>query len=55
MGYGIILHPATTFRLAARAVEEALREMKRHGNQETLVQSGRLMPRAEIDSFLKTY
>ena len=52
MGYVIVIHPATTFRLAARAIEDALAEMKRHGNQQTLVESGKLMPRAEIDRYL---
>jgi methylisocitrate lyase len=52
MGYGIVLHPVTTFRLAARAIKEALQEMREHGNQERLVAEGRLMPRAEIDSYL---
>jgi methylisocitrate lyase len=52
MGYGIVIHPVTAFRLTARAVQEGLVEMRRHGNQETLVRSGRLMPRAEIDSYL---
>jgi methylisocitrate lyase len=52
MGYGIVLHPVTTFRLAARAIGDALKEMKRLGNQEALQTSGRLMPRAEIDSYL---
>jgi methylisocitrate lyase len=52
LGYAIVIHPVTTFRLAARAVQEALREMHRHGNQESLVSSGRLMSRGEIDSYL---
>ena len=52
LGYAIVLHPATTFRLAAQAVEEALREMKQHGNQQSLQASGKLMPRAEIDAYL---
>jgi methylisocitrate lyase len=53
IGYALVLHPATTFRLAARAVKDALIEMKRHGNQETLVEDGKLMPRGEIDGYLK--
>jgi methylisocitrate lyase len=52
MGYALVLHPATTFRLAARAIKDALAEMKQHGNQETLQNNGKLMPRAEIDSYL---
>jgi methylisocitrate lyase len=52
LGYGIVLHPVTTFRLAARQIKEALQEMREHGNQERLVQEGKLMPRAEIDSYL---
>lgn len=53
LGYALVLHPATTFRLAARAIKEALIEMKRYGNQETLVRDGKLMPRGEIDTYLK--
>ena len=53
LGYTLVLHPATTFRLAARAIKDALIEMKRHGNQETLVRDGKLMPRGEIDTYLK--
>lgn len=53
LGYALVLHPVTTFRLAARAIRDALIEMKQHGNQETLVQSGKLMTRGEIDSYLK--
>ena len=53
LGYALVLHPATTFRLAARAIKDALLEMKRHGNQETLVRDGKLMPRGEIDTYLK--
>jgi methylisocitrate lyase len=52
LGYALVLHPATTFRLAARAIKDALTEMKQHGNQETLQEDGRLMARAEIDSYL---
>jgi methylisocitrate lyase len=53
IGYALVLHPATTFRLAARAIKDALIEMKRHGNQETLQRDGKLMPRGEIDGYLK--
>jgi methylisocitrate lyase len=53
LGYALVLHPATTFRLAARAIKDALIEMKRQGNQESLQRDGRLMPRGEIDSYLK--
>jgi methylisocitrate lyase len=53
LGYALVLHPATTFRLAARAVKDALIEMKQNGNQETLVRDGKLMPRGEIDGYLK--
>jgi methylisocitrate lyase len=52
LGYALVLHPATTFRLAARAIKDALTEMKQHGNQETLQRDGRLMARAEIDGYL---
>jgi methylisocitrate lyase len=52
MGYALVLHPATTFRLAARAIKDALIEMKQHGNQETLQRDGKLMPRGEIDGYL---
>ncbi len=52
MGYAVVIHPATTFRLAARAIKDALTEMKQHGNQEPLVRDGKLMPRGEIDSYL---
>ena len=52
IGYQLVLHPVTTFRLAARAVRDALAEMKTTGNQQSLVDAGRLMPRGEIDSFL---
>jgi methylisocitrate lyase len=53
LGYALVLHPATTFRLAARSIKDALLEMKRQGNQESLQRDGRLMPRGEIDSYLK--
>jgi methylisocitrate lyase len=53
IGYALVLHPATTFRLAARSIKDALIEMKRTGNQETLQRDGRLMPRGEIDGYLK--
>jgi len=53
LGYTLVLHPATTFRLAARSIKDALLEMKRQGNQESLQRDGRLMPRGEIDSYLK--
>jgi methylisocitrate lyase len=52
LGYGIILHPVTSFRLAAKAIKDALREMRKHGNQEPLVKGGRLLNRAEIDAYL---
>jgi methylisocitrate lyase len=52
LGYALVIHPATTFRLAARAIKDALMEMKQHGNQETLQRDGKLMPRAEIDGYL---
>jgi methylisocitrate lyase len=53
LGYALVLHPATTFRLAARAVKDALMEMKERGNQKHLQESGRLMPRGEIDGYLR--
>jgi methylisocitrate lyase len=52
IGYHLVLHPVTTFRLAAKSIKDALAEMKQHGHQQHLQQSGRLMPRAEIDSYL---
>jgi methylisocitrate lyase len=52
LGYGIVLHPVTTFRLAARAIHDALAEMRTHGHQGHLQSSGRPMPRADIDSYL---
>ena len=52
LGYALVIHPATTFRLAARAIKDALTEMKQHGNQETLQRDGKLMPREEIDGYL---
>jgi methylisocitrate lyase len=53
LGYALVLHPATTFRLAACSIKDALLEMKRLGNQENLQREGRLMPRDEIDRYLK--
>ena len=53
LGYALVLHPATTFRLAARAIKDALIEMKQHGSQELLQRDGKLMPRGEIDTYLK--
>ena len=52
MGYAVVLHPATTFRVAAQAIQEGLRSMKGHGNQELLAEAGRLMTREEIDRHL---
>ena len=52
IGYALVLHPVTTFRLAARQIKDALVEMKRMGNQQTLVAAGKLMNRAEIDGYL---
>ncbi len=52
MGYGVVLHPVTMFRLAAQAIREGLREMKSHGNQERLQASDALMLRSEIDGYL---
>jgi methylisocitrate lyase len=52
LGYDIVLHPVTPFRLAARQVQAALREMRSTGNQRSLVEAGRLMNRAEIDAYL---
>jgi methylisocitrate lyase len=54
LGYALVLHPVTTFRLAAKAIQAALEEMRRQGNQRLLQDSGKLMPRAEIDHFLKS-
>ncbi len=52
LGYDIVLHPVTSFRFAARQIKEALQEMRDHGNQQSLVEAGKLMPRGEIDSYL---
>jgi methylisocitrate lyase len=52
LGYDIVLHPVTPFRLAARSVQDALREMRSTGNQRSLVDAGRLMNRGEIDAYL---
>jgi methylisocitrate lyase len=52
MGYRLVLHPVTTFRLAAQAVKDALEQMRQQGNQERLVLEGKLMNRAEIDTYL---
>lgn len=54
MGYDIVIHPVTTFRRAAQAVKRALQEMRRAGNQRGLAEAGKLMSRAEIDSYLKS-
>lgn len=55
LGYRLVLHPVTTFRLAARQIKDALREMRETGNQQSLVEAGKLMSRAEIDSHLLRY
>ena len=52
LGYDLVLHPVTPFRLAARAVKDALSEMRSAGNQKALVEAGRLMNRGEIDAYL---
>jgi methylisocitrate lyase len=52
LGYRLVLHPVTTFRLAAKQIEDALREMRATGNQQSLVEAGKLMPREEIDRYL---
>jgi methylisocitrate lyase len=52
LGYRLVLHPVTTFRFAAKQIRDALREMKATGNQQSLVEAGKLMPRGEIDSYL---
>lgn len=52
LGYDLVLHPVTAFRLAARAVKDALSEMRASGNQKALVEAGRLMSRGEIDAYL---
>jgi methylisocitrate lyase len=54
LGYALVLHPVTTFRLAAQSIKAALEEMRERGNQRFLQDSGKLMPRAEIDYFLKS-
>ena len=54
LGYCLVLHPVTTFRLAAKQVRDALQEMRATGSQQSLVQSGKLMSRAEIDAHLKS-
>lgn len=52
LGYDLVLHPVTPFRLAARAVKDALSEMRAAGYQRPLVEAGRLMDRSEIDAYL---
>ena len=52
LGYRLVLHPVTTFRLAAKQIRDALEEMKATGNQQGLVEAGKLMNRSEIDSYL---
>ena len=52
LGYRLVLHPVTTFRLAAKQIKDALVEMKAEGNQQSLVDAGRLMSRGEIDGYL---
>jgi methylisocitrate lyase len=52
LGYHLVIHPVTTFRLAARAIADALDEMRQQGNQQGLVEAGRLMTRSEIDAYL---
>jgi methylisocitrate lyase len=53
LGYSLVLHPVTTFRLAARSIKGALQEMREQGNQRALQESDKLMPRTEIDRYLK--
>ena len=48
------LHPVATFRPAAKQVRDALQEMRATGSQQILVQSEKLMSRAEIDAHLKS-
>ena len=52
LGYRLVIHPVTTFRLAAKQIRDALQEMRGTGNQQSLVAAGKLMPRDEIDSYL---
>jgi methylisocitrate lyase len=52
LGYNLVLHPVTTFRLAAKQIEAALQEIRATGNQQSLVDAGKLMPRGEIDRYL---
>lgn len=52
LGYRLVLHPVTTFRFAAKQIREALSEMRAHGNQQSLIEAGKLMNRAEIDAYL---
>ena len=52
LGYRLVLHPVTTFRFAAKQIRDALQEMRAAGNQQPLVEAGKLMNRAEIDSYL---
>lgn len=52
LGYEVVLHPVTTFRLAAKAVEDALATMRSAGHQRPLVEAGQLMTRAGIDARL---
>jgi methylisocitrate lyase len=52
LGYRLVLHPVTTFRFAAKQIRDALAEMRAAGNQQSLVDAGKLMNRGEIDSYL---
>jgi len=52
IGYALVLHPVTTFRLAANQIRDGLVEMRRTGNQESLVAASKLMNRGEIDAYL---
>jgi methylisocitrate lyase len=52
LGYNLVIHPVTTFRIAAQAIEEGLAEMLATGNQASLIARGRVMSRDAADAYL---
>jgi methylisocitrate lyase len=50
LGYRMVLYPVTTLRLALRAAEEGLKEIKERGNQRALLP--RMLTRAELYDLL---
>ncbi len=51
MGYSIVIFPMTCFRIAMKAIEEALKELKASGTQRNLVD--RMQTREELYRLLK--